>query len=83
MEDSNQEVSLYRAFHHAANHGGIHKALKLKEGEPLTKEHIKAAQGHSHPNVRLMGHVMDAKQAHDMAPDPQGATKAMAKDVGF
>lgn len=81
MEDSNQEVSLYRAAHHAMNHGGLQKALKLKEGEPITKEHIKAAQGSNHPHVKLLGHFMEAKQEGDM--NPQGATKDMEKAVGY
>jgi len=48
-------VSLYRAMHHL-NKGGLHRALGVKEGEPIPAEKLEAAKKSSNPHVAHMAH---------------------------
>ena len=80
--EKDQEVSLYRAVHHAIHKNGLHKLFKLKDGSRVSPEDIKKAQGSSNPHVKLLGHAMEVHQA-SMKANPQGATNAMEKDLGY
>lgn len=51
MEHHN--VSLYRAMHHL-NHGGLHRALHVPEGETIPQSKIEAAKHSSNEHVRHM-----------------------------
>ena len=46
-------VSLYRAMHHLRK-GGLHRALGVKEGEPIPKEKIEKA---SHSDNAHLAHM--------------------------
>jgi hypothetical protein len=46
-------VSLYRAMHHL-NKGGLHRALGVKEGEPIPASKLEAAKHSSNEHVMHM-----------------------------
>jgi hypothetical protein len=53
MSDHKHNVSLYRAIHHL-NHGGLHRALHVPEGETIPAEKLEAAKNSSNEHVRHM-----------------------------
>jgi hypothetical protein len=46
-------ASLYRAMHHLRK-GGLHRALKVPEGEPIPHEKLEAAKNSSNSHVKHM-----------------------------
>ena len=60
-EEKKHNVSLYRAMHHL-NKGGLHRALKVPEGEKIPEDKLKAAMNSSNEHVRHM-----ANFAHTMS----------------
>jgi hypothetical protein len=51
--EKKHNVSLYRAMHHL-NKGGLHRALGIKEGEPIPEDRLEAAKHSSNPHVAHM-----------------------------
>ena len=49
-------VSLYRAMHHL-NKGGLHRALKVPEGEKIPEDKIEAAKNSKNSHVRHMANL--------------------------
>ena len=52
-EEKKHNVSLYRAMHHL-NKGGLHRALGVKEGEPIPEDKLEAAKNSKNEHVRHM-----------------------------
>jgi hypothetical protein len=52
-EHKEHNVSLYRAMHHL-NHGGLHRALGVPEGETIPKEKIAAAKNSNNSHIAHM-----------------------------
>lgn len=52
------DVSLYRAMHHL-NKGGLHRALKVPEGQPIPKDKLEAAKNSDNTHVAHMAHFAD------------------------
>lgn len=48
--------SLYRAMHHL-NHGGLHRALGVPEGETIPKEKVEAATHSTNPHIMHMANM--------------------------
>ncbi len=59
--ENKHNVSLYRAMHHL-NKGGLHRALKVPEGEKIPEDKLEAAKNSKNSHVRKM-----AAFAHTMA----------------
>jgi hypothetical protein len=53
MTEKKHNVSLYRALHHL-NKGGLHRALKVPEGEPIPEAKLEAAKNSKNSHVRHM-----------------------------
>ena len=52
-EEKKHNVSLYRAMHHL-NKGGLHRALKVPEGQPIPAEKLAAAKHSENGHIRKM-----------------------------
>ena len=63
MTDKKETVHLsnHRIIMHL-NKGGLHRALKIPEGEKIPEDRIKAAMNSSNEHIRRMAHL-----AHTMA----------------
>lgn len=53
MSEKKHNTSLYRAMHHL-NKGGLHRALGIKEGEPIPADKLAAAKNSQNSHVRHM-----------------------------
>jgi hypothetical protein len=53
MTEKTHNVSLYRAMHHL-NKGGLHRALKVPEGEEIPENKLEAAKNSTNEHVRHM-----------------------------
>ena len=51
--EKKHNVSLYRALHHL-NNGGLHRALGVKEGEPIPAAKLEAAKNSKNEHVAHM-----------------------------
>lgn len=60
MADRKHDPSLYRALHHL-NHGGLHRALGVPEGEKIPAAKLEAARHSTNPHISHM-----AALAHTM-----------------
>ena len=54
MTEKKHNVSLYRALHHL-NKGGLHRALGVKEGEPIPADKLAAAKNSKNEHVATNG----------------------------
>lgn len=52
----NEKVSFHRSMH-KLNHGGLHRALGIKEGDPIPMEKKQEAARSSNPHMAAMGRM--------------------------
>lgn len=50
--------SLYRAMRHL-NKGGLHRALKVPEGQPIPQDKMEKAKNSNNEHVRRMAHFAE------------------------
>lgn len=53
-----EKVSFHRSMH-KLNHGGLHRALGIPEGEKIPKDKIASAKNSDNPHVRSMATIAE------------------------